>query len=206
MHLDKILLGITLAAPIGPVSIEMIKRGLKDGFWAAFNIRIGGAIGNTLCLVLAYFGLAALQNYQWVFVTLGLLGSILLLYMGLTTMKKVFKPIQIDLSSSPELKKPLRESLFLGLMLALFNPVAVVFWLSIFANDLDPTQPVHWKHLLLNMQIILGVLLWGASLSLVLEFGRRGLSTRMIKAVTFGAGLMLLYFGGKYGYMNFLKL
>ncbi|HET9843304.1 MAG TPA: LysE family transporter [Gammaproteobacteria bacterium] len=208
MHLQKILLGVTLAAPIGPVSIEMIKRGLKDGFWGAFNIRLGGVLGNTLCLIAAYFGLSALQNYGSVFIALGLLGSALLLYMGATTIKKAFKPIHLEFSAKTlrNSKNPLRESLILGFMLAILNPVAVVFWLSIFANDIDPNQPVHWLHLLYNMQIILGVLLWGVLLSTLLEFGRRSLSPKMIRFITFAAGMVLLYFGIKYGYQNILKL
>jgi threonine/homoserine/homoserine lactone efflux protein len=63
MILEKIILGITLAAPIGPVTIEMISRGLERGFWAAFQIRLGAAAGNVLWLVGAFFGLSSLIQY-----------------------------------------------------------------------------------------------------------------------------------------------
>jgi len=35
--IEKIILGVILAAPLGPVTVEMIKRGLNRGFWAAFD-------------------------------------------------------------------------------------------------------------------------------------------------------------------------
>lgn len=203
MLLQKLLLGVTLAAPIGPVSIEMIKRGLKSGFWAAFNIRLGGAIGNTVCLLGAFFGLSALQGYNWVFTALGILGSILLLYMAVTTLIKAFKPIYIEgpgLSSSD--KHPLMQSLVLGLMLAIFNPIGVMFWLGIFANDVDPNQTIGLYEFFINFQIIIGVLLWGAFLSFMLAVGRKSLNPTILRAVTLGSGLVLFYFGAKYGYQN----
>ena len=44
--LNKILLGVTLAAPIGPVSLEMIQRGLKSGFLSSFVVRLGAAVAD----------------------------------------------------------------------------------------------------------------------------------------------------------------
>ena len=62
--LNKILLGISLAAPLGPVNIEIIKRGLAYGFWPAFSVRLGGAITNSVCLLIAYFSIGKLENNQ----------------------------------------------------------------------------------------------------------------------------------------------
>lgn len=203
MMMQKLLLGVTLAAPIGPVSIAMIKRGLKDGFWGAFNVRLGGAVGNTLCLVAAFFGLSALKQYPSVLLVMGMVGSGLLLYMGSTTLVKALKPLNLDLNAeATHQKHPLLESMVLGFMLAIFNPIGVVFWLSIFANDINPDKGVHWLDLFSNLQIIAGVLLWGALLSLAVEFGRRSLNANLLKLITFISGVILLYFGVKYGMTN----
>lgn len=206
--LQKIILGITLAAPIGPVSIEMIKRGLQQGFWAAFNIRLGGAIGNILCLLAAFYGLSALQAHTGIFMALGLLGSGLLLYMGYTTLRKASNHFVPSKAKTEEIKHPhpLCNSLALGFMLAIFNPVAVMFWLGIFANSVSPQETLEFRHLMLNMQIITGVLIWGAFLSLMLEFGRQGLTPRLTRWITVGSGLVLLAFGFKYGYQNLMQI
>ena len=84
--LDKILLGFSLAATIGPLNIEMIKRRVSSGFWAAFNVRLGGAITNSVCLIVAYFGLGRLiKNYPNIIPIIYYLGSTILIYMGIST-------------------------------------------------------------------------------------------------------------------------
>lgn len=80
---EKIILGMMLAVPIGPVSVAMIKKGLEKGFYAAFRVRLGGAIGNILCLFMVYWGLLPLMRQFIVMSVLGLVGSLLLLWMGI---------------------------------------------------------------------------------------------------------------------------
>lgn len=86
----KIILGISLAAPIGPVNAEMIKRGLSTGFWGSFNVRLGGAIANIILLLLAYFGLGSIIKYPKVIFTISIIGVIALIYLGV---KNIFKAI-----------------------------------------------------------------------------------------------------------------
>ncbi len=40
--IQQIVLGISLAAPVGPINIEMLKRGIERGFWHAWVVGIGG--------------------------------------------------------------------------------------------------------------------------------------------------------------------
>lgn len=204
MIIQKLLLGVTLAAPIGPVSVEMIKRGLTAGFWAAFNIRLGGAVGNVLCLIVAFVGMSAIHSHTSVMHVLGLLGSALLLYMGVNTIRKGLKPIELSPISEPysSSAKALGQSLVLGFMLAVFNPVAVVFWLTIFANDVPANQVLTFSHFLANTLIVVGVLLWGAFLSLLLAMGRKVVHPKTLKLITVLSGVVLLYFGIKYSILN----
>lgn len=201
MILEKIILGVSLAAPIGPVSAEMIKRGLKNGFWAAFNIRIGGAIGNSVCLIAAFFGLSALTQYKMAFSLIGLTGAVLLFYMGITTILKTFKEINLESKDNIQNRAVssdwLSNSLVLGFILAVANPIAIAFWLGIGAAGLNSTLEIFG--FLQNFLIIAGVLLWGGVLSLSLEFGRRLVTDTALKVITFISGTILLYFGCKYG-------
>lgn len=200
MVIEKLLLGVTLAAPIGPVSVEMINRGLKSGFWAAFNIRVGGAMGNMLCLIAAFLGLSAIQRHELIMQVIGLLGCALLLYMAYTTLKKGFKPIELKRDGAATTYS-LRQSLILGFMLAVFNPVGVVFWLSIFASDVT-AETIGIAQFMLNTLIVIGVLMWGAFLSGLLAVGRRFVNPVSLRWVTLISGLVLLYFGAKYAWHN----
>ena len=56
--LQNIVLGISLAAPIGPANIAVIRRGLKYGFLPAFLVGLGVVFADMTYLLLIYFGLA----------------------------------------------------------------------------------------------------------------------------------------------------
>ncbi|MGM2834842.1 LysE family transporter, partial [Bacillus cereus group sp. Bce025] len=46
--IQQIVLGISLAAPVGPINIEMLKRGIERGFWDAWVVGIGGMTADIL--------------------------------------------------------------------------------------------------------------------------------------------------------------
>ena len=193
---EKIILGITLAAPIGPVSVEMIKRGLSAGFWPAFSIRLGGALGQSVFLVCTYLGLAQLMNNPWLLNILGMLGACLLIYMGVTNLRK--PAAEFDLSSTTNNGK---NGLLWGLYLAIFNPVSLVFWPGIFAASMSASgESTSLAGFMLNMLIIVGVLLWGAGLSVTAAFGKKVLNKMLINIITKAAGLFMIGYGCKYAY------
>ncbi len=203
MFIEKILLGITLSAPIGPVSLEMIKRGLNKGFLAAFVVRLGGAMGNTLCLLAAYFGLSMFINSDFKMAIGSLIGALVLFYLGFKSLldKRIHK-----LNDHQEENYSVGNGLITGFVLSLANPIAFVFWLSIFAATLDHKSTQSLEGLFHNFAIILGVLLWGLCLSGILEVGKRFFNHKLIKFITIAAGIMLIGFGLKYGYKGIVLL
>jgi len=199
MILEKILLGILLSAPIGPVSLEMIKRGLNGGFLRAFIIRVGGAVGNILCLIAAYFGLGFVSEAPQVLNFCGLLGSMVLIYMGIKAITNQKRHSLITAAAQDN--STILNGLVTGFILSIVNPIGIMFWLSIFAASMSVENISHssWLGFLESTAIILGVLLWGAFLSLFLELGKRYFTDKMIYRVTLCAGILLIGFGFKYG-------
>ena len=200
MIIEKILLGISLSAPIGPVSLEMIKRGLSGGFLSAFIIRLGGSIGNMLCLVAAYFGLGLMNQSPLIMNCCGLLGSVVLIYMGAKAFLDKRNHKLKSVANTPP--KTILNGLLTGFVLSIANPIGIMFWLSIFAASMNAEHVTasSWFGLLENSTIILGVLLWGIFLSSFLELGKRYFTDKMIHLITLCAGLLLIGFGGKYGW------
>lgn len=193
VFLDKLLLGVTLAAPIGPVSVEMINRGLAKGFWGAFSVRLGGALGNTICLFSTYFGLSQLMRFPMLMNTLAILGSLLLIYIGY----KKFNQNTFELSSTSTNKG--NNAFMWGLYLSVVNPFSLVFWSGIFAATMGASgQSFDLKGLLVNLFIILGVLLWGVGLSTFLHFGNKYLNQKSIVIISKIAAIFMCYFGIKY--------
>lgn len=199
MIFEKLLLGISLSAPIGPVSLEMIRRGLQNGFLSAFIIRLGGAIGNTLCLIGAYFGLGLINSSPIFMNVLGIIGSLVLIYMGAKAfMDKRKHNLKGEMGQN---KYSIINGLMTGFVLSIANPIGIVFWLSIFAASINAeASQVSFIGLTENFLIIVGVLIWGACLSGFLELGKRYFTVKVIHAITLCAGVLLIGFGAKYGY------
>ena len=64
--IQQIVLGISLVAPVGPINIEMLKRGIERGFWHAWVVGIGGMTADVLFMLLIYFGLSSVFMYTYV--------------------------------------------------------------------------------------------------------------------------------------------
>ncbi|MBI2790648.1 MAG: LysE family transporter [Gammaproteobacteria bacterium] len=204
MFFEKILLGITLAAPIGPVSLEMIKRGLNIGFLGAFVVRLGGSVGNSLCLVAAYFGLGLFMNSDLRMGICSIIGAFVLMYLGF---KSLLDKRKHELKVDKNVAAGVMNGLLTGFILSITSPIGIVFWLSIFAATLDLTVKTQsWVGLSENFTIILGVLIWGLFLSGLLELGKRFFNHKLINLITTIAGLMLIGFGIKYAYKGIVLL
>ena len=203
MLIEKIILGVSLSAPIGPVSIEMIRLGLQKGFFGAFVVRLGGAVGNSLCLIAAYFGLALIIRSDRDLAIFCLAGSLVLMYLGIKSLRDKRKH---DFEIDKEAKLGVLNGLATGFVLSIANPIGLLFWVSIFAASLDHGAVKSLDGLFENFSIILGVLLWGAFLSGLLEIGKRIFNQKLISIITTVAGLMLFGFGLKYAYKAIMLL
>ena len=192
VFIEKIYLGLLLAAPIGPVSLEMIKRGLTSGFWSSFSIRLGGGIANILCLVVTCFGLSQLSEFSLLINSLGFLGVFLLFYLGYSTLKQ-----DLVLDNGNGSKKNLRNGLLLGFYLGVFNPVALAFWPGIFASSLKNIHDIGLQDLFENSFILLGILLWGAGLSFVSSWGGKLFSFSKLKLIAKLSGFLIILYGCK---------
>lgn len=84
--LRGIVIGVIVAAPIGPVNLICIKRTVLIGRWNGFAVGQGAAIGDAAFAIVAAFGLTAVaalvQDYStW----LEVVGATVLVIMGVRT-------------------------------------------------------------------------------------------------------------------------
>ena len=208
--LNKILLGISLAAPLGPVNIEIIKRGLAYGFWPAFSVRLGGAITNSACLLIAYFSIGKLENNQPLIIFVSLVGCIVLVTMGIITITKVIFKSELIINKISNLKSNTysNNGILAGMLLSFISPIGLMFWLTTFVAGItiDGTGKFCIKNLFVNFFIIIGVLIWGVIISSLLHFGKKLINAKALKIVFGLSGILLIYFGIKYGLYYSIKI
>jgi threonine/homoserine/homoserine lactone efflux protein len=199
--LQNILLGLTLAAPIGPVNLEMIKRGLSSGFKQAFLTGVGASSADTTYLIVIYFGLTAFLNLAFMKIILGFGGSIILIYLGVMSAREFFYTSE----NGGNLRQTLFKNSFLtGYVLAISSPMTIVWWTGVFGALLaTQTHTVtRLSSFFSCMSILAGCFLWAFCLALVLHFGKRYINKKTTGIISLIAGLFLVGFGLYFGYQT----
>jgi threonine/homoserine/homoserine lactone efflux protein len=189
----NIILGISLAAPIGPVNIEVIRRGLNFGFFPAFLLSIGAASADTTYLLLIYFGLSSFIKVPIIKTLIWIFGGFVLIYLGYQSIKNFKVKVKLN-KSVPKIGK---NSFITGYLITISNPMTIVWWIGVFGSILGTSiYNVSKTIALLNsLTIIIGVILWFFILSLVLHWGKSVFKEKHIKYVNLTAGIILVGFG-----------
>jgi len=191
--LQNVLLGLSLAAPIGPVNVEIIQRGLKTGFKQAFLTGIGAMSADATYLTLIYFGLISFLDDLWITICLGIGGSLILFYLGITGMKEFFQ------NSRAEKDKPRRffkNPYGAGYILAFFSPLTIAWWTGVFGALLaGQTGANHFSAFISCFSILLGCFLWVLFISAALQWGKKMITDKFVRSVSLVAGIFLIGFG-----------
>ena len=194
--LNKILLGVTLAAPIGPVSLEMIQRGLKSGFLSSFVVRLGAAVGNLLCLLVSYYSIVQLNKNHFVVTGLSIIASLLLIHRAYICVTSKIESLTLDSGKTGS------NGILTGLYLSIANPIAFIFWSGIMANSSSGFN----TGLAFNLLIILGVLIWGVIFSFCLSVGKNYITREILLYVNRIAGVVMMYYGINFLWKNLIVI
>ncbi|MCM3594541.1 LysE family translocator [Metabacillus idriensis] len=192
-----IVLGISLAAPIGPIKLEMIKRGIMGGFWPAMLVGIGAITVDMMLMFGIFLGLVTFLESTLFSAILSAVGSYFLAKLGIGSILRSLSAEKII--ESDDEKKSGAGSYWTGFFIALGNPFIFIFWLGVYGSALTSLGPHHtFLYLLIySLLIIAGVTLWNLNIALTIHFIRDYIKDRMLKAITFIAGVILLGFSIK---------
>lgn len=188
-----ILLGLSLAAPIGPINAAQLDKGIKNGFWHAWILGWGAITADAIYMALVYFGVVHLLELPFMKTFLWLFGFFVLTYTGIETMMSAGK-LTLDQRSS---KDSHFSSFLSGFFMSISNPLTILFWLGIYGSVLaNAADQYDMKHLLLySSAIFLGILCWDIAMALVSSSFRRVLTTPTLVVISSFSGLSLIGFG-----------
>ncbi len=191
---QNILLGLTLAAPIGPVNVEIIRRGLRSGFRQALATGAGAMTADATYLTLIFFGLAALFTSAMLQIALGLGGSLILIYLGAAGMREYFKK---DTPDGKPSNRRLSNPFAAGFVLAISSPMTIVWWTGVFGAFLgsQPRPLAGLTAFASCLTILLGCFLWVLLLATALHWGKKIVNDRITRRISLIAGLFLVGFG-----------
>jgi len=192
--LQNILLGLTLAAPIGPVNVEIIKRGLTHGFRQALLTGAGAMCAAGTYLTLIFFGLTSFLNSAFITGFLGIAGSLILIYLGAMSVKEYFK--NATQAAVPQ-RRMFKHSFIAGFALAISSPMTIVWWTGVFGALMAAQGPTRTglSAFLSCLSILLGCFLWVFFLASALHWGKKIINEQMTRLISMIAGLFLIGFG-----------
>lgn len=200
------ILGITLAAPIGPVNSARIDKGIKNGFWHAWSVGVGSMLADGLFMLFVYLGFVHFIEIPVVQIFLWLFGGFVLIYSGVEGMVKAGA---ISLSGYRQ-KESLAKSFGIGFLMSITSPLSILFWIGIYGSVLAKTATTTGTTttdlLIYSSMIFLGLTCWDVFVAMLATSFRRFLNERSLKTISIVSGLSLLGFGGYFGYQGLMAL
>ncbi|GAA4716322.1 LysE family transporter [Brevibacillus fulvus] len=199
-----VLLGLSLAAPIGPINAAQMDKGIKYGFLHAWVVGLGAMAADALFMLLIYFGSAHflqtpfMKSFLWCF------GCFVLIYTGIESIKDASK-LQTGTRGGEE---SVMKSLSSGFFLTLANPLSILFWLVIYGSILAKTVEMYqtWDLLLYSSGIFIGLFLWDIGMAFVASNFHKFLHRGLLMVISQLAGLSLIGFGCYFGWQAFQLL
>lgn len=192
-----IVLGLSLAAPVGPMNIEVMRRGLSQGLLASWLVGLGGITGDSLLLLSIYFGFAQFMELFIVKLLMYAIGVVMLGYLGWESLRSSLARDHSFLTAAPDDDKTSTRGAFMaGFILALANPINLVFWFGVYGTSLQSLTSNHsmWFSLVCSFAIILGLFLWNLNVVFTVHFSRQLMRPWLVRSITFAAGASLMGF------------
>jgi len=191
--MQGVVLGFSIAAPVGPVGVLCIRRTLAYGQMYGLFSGLGAATADAVYGAVAGFGLTAvslflLEQQFW----LAGVGGLYLLYLGLKTLRAA-----PALTQNQGEGKNLADAFLSTFALTLTNPVTILSFAAIFAGLGLAAQSANsfWTAATLVFGVFAGSALWWFSLSAGVSLFRAKLSSRHLRWINRASGLVICGFG-----------
>ena len=184
-----LILGFSVAAPIGPIGILCINRTINKGYKSGIVIGLGAATADVFYGLMAGLGLTLISNFLleqklWFKV----IGLVFLVYLGIKTIIIKKKETKINNTFGNGLFKDYLTSLFFMVT----NPMTILFFLAVFTG-LGLSNSNNDKYLLL-LGIFVGSIIWWLLLSGLTHKMKSRISNLMLRRIDILSGIIILLF------------
>lgn len=192
-----VILGISLAAPIGPVNAAQITKGIYGGFGHAWLVGLGAMLADAIYMAIVYLGVFHFLETPFMQTLLWSFGCFVLIYTGVDSIINAKKEIKMNKMKNDSLKK----SFFYGFLLSITNPLSMMFWLGIFGSVLAKTVTTYdLDHVILySLAIFVGLFIWDVTMAFISSSFRKVLTSKLLGLISAISGLSLIGFGLYFG-------
>ncbi len=192
-----VIMGMLIAAPVGPVNVLCIQRAIERGFWGGIAAGIGSVTGDALIALCAGLGVGSISGVVETHrAVIQVIGGLALVAFGL---RLYFSAPRLKMTAEDEPPARLKDFVWdipQTFFLTITNPGAVLGLFAVFGGvstfvEVHSTVDV----LLLVAAIVSGSMLWWVTLSNLIGRYRHHIDLRALTLVNRIAGLLLAIFG-----------
>lgn len=197
VFLSYIFLGLSLAAPIGPVNAAQLDKGIRKGFLHAWIFGLGAVVADAIYMMVVYLGVVRFLHTPFMQTFLWFFGCFVLTYTGI---ESLLKAGQIETSGKRGDDSHFKSFLS-GFFMSISNPLTILFWLGIYGSVLAKTASSYGTSqlALYSTAILIGILVWDITMASVASGFRRMLTAKLLAIISFLSGLSLIAFGAYFG-------
>nr|WP_256487800.1 MULTISPECIES: LysE family transporter [unclassified Haladaptatus] len=187
-----IVLGFSIAAPVGPIGVLCIQRTLSKGRRSGFVSGLGAASADAVYGAIAGFGITAVSSLLLDYrVGIRIGGGILLLYLGVQSFRA--EPAETAVSTTDV--HGLAGDYGSTFLLTITNPVTIIAFVGIFTG-LGVGMSGNYTHAaVLVGGVFLGSALWWFVLSTGVSVFRARFTRSIMRRVNRLAGVIIVGFG-----------
>ncbi len=190
--LKGMLIGFSIAAPVGPIGILCIRRTIAYGRVVGLFTGLGAATADALYSIFAVFGLTIVTNFLigqqfW----LQTVGGGFLCYLGVKTMMS-----KASVQSAKAQGTKIWSAYISVFFLTITNPMTILSFIGIFAGlGFSNSQSNIISSSLLVLGVFLGSAFWWLLLSFVVSLVKERIEYKILSVINRISGLIILLFG-----------
>lgn len=189
-----LLIGVAIAAPVGPIGLLCIRRSIIDGRLAGFVTGLGAATADACYGLIAALGVSTVTTLLLRHAHLiQLLGGAFMLYLGAHVLRSRLP----DGEERPAHAPSLHAAYFSTFGLTLANPVTIVAFIGIFSAlgiGLAPTGKL-WSASQLVSGVFLGSCAWWLLLSSGASWIAGRINNGVVRIINYVAGGIIVAIG-----------
>jgi L-lysine exporter family protein LysE/ArgO len=192
LFVTGLVLGASVAIPMGPINIAMMRQTLvaKD-LYGGLSIGFGATAADLTYLLLVSIGILNFLTTPALLHTIGIVGAIYILYLGIK-----ITVARISLTTTLHVKPNKSIKAIEGYLVALLSPYNIVFWTAVVTSQVTQHSAADlrlgiWQ---IGLGLITGILAWVSCFNLSLYHLSDKFSEQLLIRLNRVSGLVLVAF------------